>query len=146
MIAGSILLGADEEVCAIIRRELPSLRDADLGPFTTLGVVRRGVLLGGVLYNNYRRFDIQMTIAMLHPGWALPGTIRAMFAYPFKHLGCTRVSAIVGRKNKRSRRLTEGVGFKLEGVVKRGLDGVEDAMIYGMLREDCRWISQREKQ
>jgi RimJ/RimL family protein N-acetyltransferase len=51
-----------------------------------------------------------------------------------------RVTAVTGRKNKKARKALEVMGFVLEGNMERGLDGFENALIYGLLRENCRWI------
>ncbi len=140
VIVGSILIGADEMVAAMVAARVPNL---SLDKYTALGVVRRDKLVGGVVYHNYIGHDVQVSIAFDSPGWALPGTLRALFDYPFNQLGCRRMTAVVGRKNKRSRKICEGLGFKLEGVHLKGLDGHQDAMSYGMLKENCRWIKER---
>lgn len=140
VIVGSLLIGADEAVAEIVRERIPHCRETGFGPCTALGIVRRGKLVGGVVFNNYRGFDIHMSAAFDSKDWALPGTIRALCEYPFDQLGVKRVTAITGKKNKRARKVLEYIGFTLEGVAKRGLDGFEDAMIFGMLREHCKWI------
>lgn len=135
---GSILIGDDRNVAALVASHIPALA---LDKFVALGVVRRNQLVGGVVYHNFRGCDVEVVAAFEDPGWALPGTLRALFAYPFETLRCARVTAIVARKNRRARRLCEGFGFRLEGVARKALDGKEDAMIYGMLRAECRWLT-----
>jgi RimJ/RimL family protein N-acetyltransferase len=39
-------------------------------------------------------------------------------------------------------RSAEKLGFKLEGVHIKGLDGRQDAISYGMLRRKCRWLKE----
>ncbi len=141
VIVGSILIGADEMVAAMVAARIP---DQSFEKYTALGVVRRGVLVGGVVYHHYVGHDVQVSIAFDSPGWALPGTLRALFEYPFNQLGCSRMSALIGRKNKKSRKICEGLGFRLEGVHPKGRDGHEDAMSYGLLKEHCRWIKDKE--
>ncbi len=141
VIVGSILIGADEMVAAMVAQRIPNV---SFDRYTALGVVRRGKLLGGAVYHNFVGHDVQVSVAFDSPGWALPGTLRALFDYPFSQLGCRRMTAMVGRKNKQSRKLTEGMGFKLEGVHPKGLDGRQDVMSYGLLKEDCRWIKDRK--
>ena len=145
MIVGSILLGADDLVSELVASRIPYMRNHSFGPCTALGVVRRGVLIGGAVYHNYVGHDVQVSIAFDSPGWALPGTLRALFDYPFNQLGCARMTALIGRSNKKSRKITEGLGFKLEGVHRKGLDGSEDAISYGMLKEHCPWIKGPEE-
>lgn len=142
-LVGSILIGADTMIAEMVAGRIPHMNGRSFGVCTALGVVRNGVLLGGVVYHAYVVHDVQVSIAMERSGWALPGTLRALFDYPFNQLGVRRMTAIVGRKNKKSRRLVEGLGFKLEGVHPKGADGIEDAMSYGLLKENCKWIKDR---
>lgn len=108
-------------------------------PFEVLAAVGSdGRLVGGVLYINFRGPSIEMTSAG-EPGWLTKGNLRSFFGYPFNQLGVRRVTGIVHRKNKHARDINERLGFKLEGVCRHGFkDG--DAMIYGMLKQECRWI------
>jgi len=137
-IIGSILFGADEFVSNLVASRIKHMQ-APFGPCTALGIVRGGNLIGGVVYHNFRGHDIEASIAIDRAAF-LPW--RALFAYPFEQLGCTRLTAFTGRKNKKARKLLENLGFRLEGVHARGLDGITDAMSYGMLRDDCRWIKR----
>ena len=65
-------------------------------------------------------------------------------AYPFVQLDCQRATVIVRKKNKRSRKFVEWLGFRQEGCCRRGFKD-DDAIIYGLLREECRWIKEEEK-
>lgn len=136
-LVGSILIGEDQAVAALVGSKIPGFAPVK---FTALGVVRNQKLVGGVIYHNYSRHGIEVTGAFDDPRWALPQTMRALFDYPFQQLGCVRITAVIAKKNKRSRRLCEGLGFRLEGVARKGFDGKQDACIYGMLREECKWL------
>ena len=142
-VVGSILIGADALVGEMVKSRIPHMRGQDWGPYTALGVVRRGQLVGGVVYHWYRGFDVQINAAFDQVGWALPGTLRALCAYPFLELKVQRVSVLTGRKNKKARKLLCDLGFKFVGVAKRGLDGSEDAFIFEMLKENCKWLKDR---
>ena len=146
VVVGSVLYGADYEVAQFVWQRIRHLRDHPF-PFenaTALGVVRtiggEPRLIGGIVFNNSRRFDIEMHGAFDVPDWCRPSTLRRLFTYPFVQLGVTRMTTITGRKNKAARRIDEFVGFKLEGTVRKGLDGREDAMIYGMLKSECKFL------
>lgn len=145
MVIGSILIGADDIVGEMVKQRIPNMR-GEWGPFTALGVVRRGQLVGGWVYHSYIGFDVQLSAAFDGVGWALPGTLRALFNYPFNELGVRRMTAITGRSNHKARKALKDLGFTLEGVAKHGLDGHEDAFIFRMLREECRWIGHGRKQ
>lgn len=144
MLIGSILVGADELVKEMVRARIPSMRSGDFTDYTALGVVLHGKLVGGVVYHDYHIFDIQLSCAFDQVGWARRGVVRALFAYPFITLGCRRVTSVVGRKNHKAKKLLTDLGYKLEGVSPKNYDGVQDAFIYGMLREHCRWINGKE--
>jgi RimJ/RimL family protein N-acetyltransferase len=143
IIVGSILLGADALVGDMVKARIPHMRGQEWGPHAALGVVRRGTLVGGVVYHGYRGFDVQISAAFDHVGWALPGTLRALCSYPFLDLKVGRVSVVTGRKNKKARKLLRDLGFRFVGVAKRGLDGTEDAFIFEILKEHCKWLKDR---
>ncbi len=143
IVIGSILLGADALVGEMVKSRIPHMRGQASGPYAALGVVRRGKLVGGVVYHCYRGFDVQISGAFDRVGWALPGTLRALCAYPFLELKVQRVSVLTGRKNKEARKLLCDLGFRFVGVAKRGLDGVEDAFIFEILKENCKWLKDR---
>jgi len=143
LVVGSILVGADTLVGEMVKSRIPHMRGREWDPYTALGVVRSGRLVGGVVYHGYRGFDVQISAAFDEIGWALPGALRALAAYPFLDLKVQRVTIITGRKNRKARKLLHGLGFKFVGVAKRGLDGNEDACIFEMLKENCKWLKDR---
>jgi RimJ/RimL family protein N-acetyltransferase len=142
LIVGSILIGADEMVAAWVSARLPEAGGFE--KYKALGVVRGGKIVGGVVYHHYIGHDIRASVAYENNGLASSGVVRALFAYPFLDLKCARISVKVSRNNKKSRKLIEGLGFKLEGVHPKGMDGINDAFSYGMLKEHCRWIKERD--
>lgn len=113
---------------------------ADLQPLQAIGICCAGQPIAAVIYNNFNGHDIHMTIATNTPRWASRAVLRALFVYPFLTLGVARVTATTGKGNSRAQRLLEGVGFRQEGAVRLGILGREDALLYGMLRQECRWV------
>lgn len=144
MIVGSVLYGADAKVCEWVAQRVPVLMGrAPSNAFAALGVVRHEKIAAGVVFHNYRSgVDIEVSIAADDPSWAHPAILRRLFAYPFHQLGVVRLTCIVGRKNKRCRRFSEGLGWKLEGVHPKAYDGKEDACSYGMLPTYCRFLEK----
>jgi RimJ/RimL family protein N-acetyltransferase len=112
----------------------------------TIGVVLNNKLVAVCIYHHFRPGvpDIEMTILAETPRWCTREAVRFLLRYPFLQLGCVRVTALIGRKNKRSRRLVEGLGWKLEGTARKAWDGRQDCMVYGLLRDECRWLSDNE--
>lgn len=129
------------EVAAWVARRIAILGGvAALGPHAAIGIERDGALIAGAVFHNYRHHDIEVSFAADDPGWARRGTIRAILRYPFAQLGCTRLTALIARDNARAAKLLEGLGFKREGVLRRAYDGTADALVFGMLREECHWL------
>jgi len=152
-LVGSVLYGADAHVARLVASLLGGTQQpgfaytADGRPyFSALGVVVDGVLIGGVVYHSFRpgRYggDIEIAAAFANARWCRRAVIAKLCAYPFVQLGCARITARVARKNKRARRLIEFlIGSPTpEGIVKRGADGKQDAVLYGMTRDTCRWL------
>lgn len=144
VIVGSVLYGADAEVCAWVADRVPVLVGrAPHNAFAALGVVRRGQIAAGVVFHNYRAgIDIEVSLAADDPSWAHPAILRRLFSYPFHQLGVIRLTSIVARKNKRCRKFCIGLGWKLEGVVRKAYDGKDDAVLYGMLEQDARFLER----
>lgn len=143
------VIGADDAVIAWAGQILPQCpRDKA----SAIGVARDGHLIAACVYSDFRRnirgkpVDIHMTMVASDPRWALRSMIRIMFRYPFVQLEVPRVTVTIGRRNKRSRKLAVGMGFRLEGTHRRAWDGTQDAMSYGMLRSECRWIGETDGQ
>jgi RimJ/RimL family protein N-acetyltransferase len=140
---GAVLFGADDLVRAFVQARIKEIGESGFGPSTALGVVRDGRMLGGVVYNNFNGHDIHATYAFESPRWASRDVLRTLFAYPFTQLGCVRMTGIVARKNKHARDMILRLGFKLEGVHRKSVDGRQDAISYGLLRDECKWIKPK---
>ena len=106
-------------------------------PFEVMVVMGKCGPIGAVLYTDYRTDDIQITCAG-EPGWVSRRTLRQAFAYPFEQLNCRRVTCVAHRKNKYMRSYLLRMGFQLEGVKRKALNG-SDLMIYGLLKEEQKW-------
>lgn len=151
-----LIFGQDEAVGRWVVERLPNIRSVDqLRPFTTIGVADGPTPIAGVVYNFFQAGEhgnsVAMTMAADSPRWVSHGTIRALLTYPFVQLHCVRVTVFIGRKNKRSRRLVagdgkrKGIGFVPEGKLRRGFDGKQDLMVYGLLRDEAeRWLRDEQ--
>lgn len=109
-----------------------------------VGIVRDGTLAAVVIYHELRDVNIEMSIVADTPRWASRQTVAFLLGFPFWSWGVRRVTALIERKNKRSRKLVEGVGFKLEGAMRDAFPG-DDAMVYGLTRRvwsRSRWYAE----
>ena len=110
-----------------------------------IGAYLDGKLVAGVIYNQYYpRRSIQMHVAALpKTQWMTKQTLRSFFSYPFCQLGVRRINAIVAESNHHSLQLNKRLGFVIEGILREELDGV-NAIIMGMLKNECKWIKERQ--
>jgi hypothetical protein len=79
------------------------------------------------------------------PGWLARRFIAAGFSYPFIVGRLRRLTGLVPASNFRALRLNEHFGFRREGALRAGADDGGDMIVMGMLREECRFISERDK-
>lgn len=138
MIVGSLVLDEDREVASYVQSQLGCIPFKD---FSAVGVLHQGKPVGGVVFYNYFEFAVEIAAAFDHPGWCKRGVLRALFSYVFNTLNVTRLDASAARRNKRVRKLLKGLGFKEEGIRAKRFDGRDDLVLYGMTKQDCRWIS-----
>lgn len=136
-----LVIGQDKEVAAWVAARIPHVRTFGDGAYA-IGVTRDNEPIGGVVYTNYREGDIEMSAAG-SPGWLDRFILDVVFAYPFRQLGCRRVTTIVPKRLKAVRRFNEKVGFRLEGVIREGFPK-DDAVVFGMLRRECRWLRGKD--
>lgn len=112
-------------------------------------VANDGRLAGYICFSDYDpglNILIHCTIDPEFQGrWAIKRDMyRDVFSYPFVTLDLPRVSSysIEGVTDKAGRFL-EGLGFKLEGIIRNGAKGQDGALcnvrLYGLLKEEARW-------
>lgn len=108
-------------------------------------ISEEGVFFGGVVVSNIRfhegkPVDCEVSIGVESPIALKPEPMRAIFDYIFNQLGCVRCTAITKKNNTKARSFLEAFKFELEGKVRKGYDGERDALIYGLLAEDCPFL------
>lgn len=109
----------------------------------SIGMLENGKIVGGVVYTMYTGTGIMMNVAGGYKGWINREFLHVAFSYPFKQLGCTRVSGLVRVDNPVAQDFDERLGFKREGLIRKGDDDGMDLIMYGMLREECKWIKDK---
>lgn len=127
-----------------VAKRVDSMDAEDIGPNVSFGVVRDGKPVAGVVFHWYRRLkrgaDMSVIIAATDARWCTRPVLRALFTYAFETARVTRLTCIIREGNERSIKLCAGLGFTKEGVIRRGYDGKSNALVYGMLRSQCKWI------
>lgn len=106
--------------------------------YQAIGLERDGEIVAACVYTDQIGTGITMNVAIDCGGkWMTREALRAVFRYPFRQLGCRRVTALIAAHNAASRRITEKLGFRQEGVLRAAVPG-DDLIVYGMLREECK--------
>tara|TARA_R110002060_G_scaffold60133_4_gene69870 strand:- start:601 stop:927 length:327 start_codon:yes stop_codon:yes gene_type:complete len=108
-----------------------------------MGIIEDEEILGVILFSDYDGNNIFIHVALDSPRACQRKIIKLMFDYTFNQAGCGRVTATCDNSNDRIKKLVEGVGFEKEGLMRNAMQIDEtyvDTVIYGMLKENCRWV------
>jgi len=133
-----LLIGDDEAIARWVGQRVGV---DDFGKCVTIGILSGDELIAGVVFNNYRPPGIEATIASTSPRWCNRATLAVIFGYVFDQLRCRRLTAITEATNQPVRAFLCHLGFREEGLLRHGFM-TGDAALYGMVREDCRWLAR----
>ncbi|WP_454627805.1 GNAT family N-acetyltransferase [Bradyrhizobium cenepequi] len=103
-----------------------------------------GKLLGGVIFQGYRRASIGIHVAGFDKHWINNDMLWITFNYPFEQLKVTKLMAQVPSGNLKALDFDLKLGFK-EEVRLRDIYPDEDLIILSMRREDCRWLKLKPR-
>lgn len=87
-------------------------------------------------------YDAHFTAVILDPRCLTRRLLVAMFRAVFSR--ATRISALVEPHNARALRQVRRLGFSEEGFMRRAVEGDRDALLFGMLAEECRYLEVTE--
>lgn len=134
----TVIYGQNERVIPWVGQRID---EDDFGSAESIGLEQDGKLIAGVVWNLYNGPSLCMHVAS-EPGvrWLNKEFLFRSFAYPFLQLGCHRVTGLVRVDNLEAQRFDEHLGFKREGLIRRGASDGTDIILYGMLKEECRWL------
>lgn len=135
----SVVYGQDERVLEWVGSRI---NEGHFGPGAFgVGLEEDGELIAGVVYNMYTEASICMHVAAV-PGkrWMTREFLWRCFAYPFLQLNCNRVTGLVRVDNLVAQKFDEHLGFVREGLIRKGCTDGTDMILYGMLKEECRWL------
>jgi len=134
------IYGQHEIIGKFVASLIEGVEPSMWGKYVAVGFGWQSKIIGGAVFNEYSGFDVNITIGATSPRWCTKGVLGEIAQRVYEDWGCKRMTALVGKNNKTSRKLIEGVGFKLEGKKRGGFDGLQDLMIYGMLKDECKWL------
>lgn len=132
-----------ELIAAFVNLRQGSSATDSWGAFNALGLVKGGRLVAGVIYNDYCAHNANMHIGAEEGcRWMNRDFLFSAFDYPFNQLGFRRVTAKVKSGNRTAIDFIENLGFTYEGTMRRYFKA-DDALIYGMLKEECRFLGMK---
>jgi RimJ/RimL family protein N-acetyltransferase len=109
--------------------------------YTAIGLERNGELVAGVVFEQHNGPNVMMHVASDGSRqWMTPAYMAACFRYPFLQLNVNRVSGLVRADNAAAQQFDVKLGFVREGTVRCGAADGTDLFLYGMLRNECRYL------
>jgi hypothetical protein len=133
-----LIYNEDDALAQWIGRQLGGIRFSP--PYCCIGVARGAELLAAVLYNNFEPPNIQITFVTTSPRWASRQVIGRILGYPFRELGCRRISAITPARNKQARAFMLRLGFNEEGHHPDYFEN-DAGVSYGLLKRNAqKWL------
>lgn len=145
-----ILFGADADVARWVAEQIAGVPEFFSPMAAAIGFLKDNQLIAGVVYDNYREtvdkkpLSIDASIASVDKRFCTRHNLRVMFAYPFVQLRLERIQLLTSVNNEGVSDFVKNLGFTLEGLHKRAYFNGDDALSWGMLREECRWINGKE--
>jgi hypothetical protein len=138
-----VVAGLDKLVAAYVE-DILGFDVVGVTPYVGFAVYNaQNTVVAGILITNYRGHDCEITMAADTPKWAQRNVLRVVFEYIFYRMKCVRCTCSVAKRKGtgRTRRFLVGMGFALEGSLRRAYDGEYDALVYGLLAENCRFLA-----
>lgn len=99
-------------------------------------------IIACVVYNNWQPLDsTEISVAAADGArWLTRPFLSAIFSNPFIEWDMRRVWSVIDADNTKSIRLCEHLGFVQEGRIRQGAGPTTDRLLYGMLKDECRYI------
>ena len=97
------------------------------------------------MYHDYRDGQIEASIAASSQRWANRSVLFGLFAYPFIQVGAKRLLVTCSEANDKAMKMNRQLGFVEEGRLRK-MFGKHDAVLFGMLKQECKWIGVSDGQ
>lgn len=126
-----LLFGHDETVAEWIAQQ--PFGDRFTQPYTAIGVVSDGRLIGGFAFTFKTKYSVSLSLA--GKGVASRGAWRGVLDYVFRQMGCTRLECRTSVKNKIVKKSLPRLGLRFEGKARR-LFGEHDGLCFSLTVDD----------
>lgn len=115
------------------------------GRGSVIGLWEDGVgPVAACLYESHNGASVLGHLAGIGRKWMNREFLWFCFHYPFEQLGVNKILGLVESTNTEAQRLDEHLGFTLEATLKDAAPN-GDLLIYSMTRDQCKWLSLKEK-
>jgi RimJ/RimL family protein N-acetyltransferase len=102
--------------------------------------VRDGEIIAAVIYDDYNGQNVFCHIASDgSKRWMTRHFLHEIFKYPFRTLGCGRITLWIDATNIDSIKFVTNLGFRREAVLESAGKDAHDVLIYRMFRRECRY-------
>lgn len=111
-------------------------------PHAAIGAARDGHIRAAAFFSGYQERNIELSVVVEDASVITRSLLRELFTYCFVTADCRRVTAKTRSRNRRAKSQLLRMGFVCEGKLKHFYTN-DDALIFGLYRENCRWIRTR---
>lgn len=130
-----LIAGHDEVICRWLAEKFAT--HVVQTPRQILGIIDdAGVLRGAFVITWHHDTTAELSVY----GTLTQDTVKGMFQAVFLGWGVHRLEVRTSKRNKRVKRSTPKYGFKFECVARDYYGPGEDAVVYAMTPDQCRWL------
>lgn len=105
-----------------------------------VGICRDDQLTAVAVFSVLEMWDggghAEISFAADSPRWATKQAVNFILGVGFHTLGCSRLTARIEKRLRRSRKLVEGLGFVREGALRQATPEGRTVILYGLLRKE----------
>jgi len=130
-------------VCQRMQEIGEEITPRELAPCVALGIVKDGDKpVAGAVFNGFREMPYGNDMRVIFAAQPTGGVkkidiISPLLNYVFNKAQCERLTAVISEANKPSQRFVKRLGFRKEGVLRKGYNGKTNAIVYGLLRSEA---------
>jgi len=118
-------------------------------PNVSFVVMDNSELLAVIVCHEYRESDdgnsLDVSVVARRRGWATRRILKQLFEYGFDTCKCVRVGLQIAETNKNAIDIATRLGFRQEARLRKAQDGKRDKLVFGMLRDECHWLSKPKR-
>ncbi len=115
-------------------------QDTSWGDCYAIGVEREGVLVSGVVVNNFNGSNATAHIAVERPGKDMLALFRAVCDYAFRHCKLKRLTGMVPASEPKTIAFDKRLGFEEEFVMQQAAHDGGALHLLVMWASACRWL------